>query len=286
MSILVNEKTKVIVQGITGNQGSFHTNEMLNYGTKIVGGVRPGKGSQEVFGVPVFNTVKELLKEKKADWSVLFVPAPNLKSAAFEALNNNLNIIIITENAPIRDTIEIVNLAKQKNLLVIGPNCPGIVSQQKTKIGIMPNHLFKDKGSIGVISRSGSLTYEISKHLSDSKLGQSTVIGIGGDPIIGIDFIDALKLFEKDKETDKIVLIGEIGADSEERAAEFIASKMKKEVVAYIVGRTAPEGKRMGHAGAIISGNTGTAKNKIETFKKYHINVAEIPSQISKLLKN
>src|SRR3989344_2418545 len=189
MSILVNQKTRVIVQGITGNQGSFHTKEMLDYGTNIVAGVRPGKGGQEVFGVPVFNTITEVLKEKKADWSILFVPAPNLKSAALEALNNNLNIIIITENVPIKDTIEIVNIANKKNLKVIGPNCPGVVSNSKIKIGIMPNHLFNKNGPIGVISRSGSLTYEISKHLSDANLGQSTVLGIGGDPIIGIDFI-------------------------------------------------------------------------------------------------
>src|SRR3989344_172722 len=286
MSILVDEKTKIIVQGITGNQGSFHTKQMLEYGTKIVGGVRPGKGGELVCNVPVYDTVKELLKEKKASWSILFVPAPSLKSAAFEALDNNLNIIIITENVPIKDTIEILNKANKYNLKVIGPNCPGIVSQQKIKIGIMPNHIFNDKGPIGVISRSGSLTYEISKILSYNKLGQSTVIGIGGDSIIGIDFIDALKLFEKDKEKDKIVLIGEIGADSEERAAEFIHNKMTKEVVSYIVGRTAPEGKRMGHAGAIVSGNTGTAKTKVETFKKFKIKVADIPSQIPKLLKN
>ena len=286
MSILVNKLSRVIVQGITGNQGSFHTKEMIDYGTNIAGGVRPGKGGQEVYGVPVFNTVKELLKEKKAEWSILFVPAPNLKEAAFEALANKLNIIIITENVPIRDTIEIVNKAKSNKLNVIGPNCPGIVSNKETKIGIMPNHLFMNKGPIGVISRSGSLTYEISKHLSDSNLGQSTIIGIGGDPIIGIDFIDALKLFNKDKETEKIVLIGEIGGDSEERAAEFISKEMKKEVVAYIVGKTAPEGKRMGHAGAIVSGNTGTAKTKIETFKKFGIEVAKVPSEISKLLRN
>ncbi|MBS3146785.1 succinate--CoA ligase subunit alpha [Candidatus Woesearchaeota archaeon] len=286
MSILVNQKTRVIVQGITGNQGSFHTKEMLDYGTNIVAGVRPGKGGQEVFGVPVFNTITEVLKEKKADWSILFVPAPNLKSAALEALNNNLNIIIITENVPIKDTIEIVNIANKKNLKVIGPNCPGVVSNSKIKIGIMPNHLFNKNGPIGVISRSGSLTYEISKHLSDANLGQSTVLGIGGDPIIGIDFIEALKLFEKDKETEKIVLVGEIGSDTEERAAEFISKKISKQVVAYIVGKTAPEGKRMGHAGAIISGNTGTALTKIQTFNKFGIEVAKIPSQIPKLLKN
>lgn len=286
MSILVDEKVKIIVQGITGNQGSFHTKQMLEYGTKIVGGVRPGKGGEEVYGVPVYNTVKEALKEKRASWSILFVPAPNLKVAAFEALVNNLNIIIITENVPIKDTIEIINKAKSKNLKVIGPNCPGIVSQQKTKIGIMPNHIFNNKGPVGIISRSGSLTYEISKILSDSNLGQSTVIGIGGDPIIGIDFIDALRLFEKDKETEKIVIVGEIGGDSEERAAKFINKNISKDVIAYIVGKTAPEGKRMGHAGAIVSGNTGTAKTKIETFKKYGIKVAEIPSQIPKLLMN
>lgn len=284
MSILVDERAKILVQGITGNQGTFHTKQMLEYGTKIVGGVRPGKGGEEVYGIPVYNTVKEALKQKNASWSILFVPAPNLKVAAFEALDNNLNIIIITENVPIKDTIEILNKAKSKKLKVIGPNCPGIVSQQKIKIGIMPNHIFNNKGSIGIISRSGSLTYEISKILSDSNLGQSTVIGIGGDPIIGLDFIDALKLFEKDKDTEKIVIVGEIGGDSEERAAKFINDNISKDVIAYIVGKTAPEGKRMGHAGAIVSGNTGTAKTKIETFKKYNIKVADIPSQIPKLL--
>jgi len=253
MSILINKKTKVIIFGITGRQGSFHTKQMLAFGTNIVAGVTPGKGGQKVEGVPVYNSVKEALKKHKANWAALFVPAPFAKEAAEDALNNGLHTVIITEGLPQHDAVHIMGVAKKKRKIVLGPNCPGLCSVEECKIGIMPNQIFK-KGHVGIISRSGTLTYEIVHQLSMSGMGQTTTIGIGGDPVIGLHFIDALKLFAKDKNTKKIVIVGEIGGDLEERTAREIRKITKKKVVAYIAGRTAPPGKRMGHAGAIISG--------------------------------
>ncbi len=281
--ILLNKDTSAIVQGITGYQGGFHTQLMLDYGTKIVAGVTPGKAGERVHGVPVFDTVADALKVKKAEWSVLFVPAKFAKSAAFEALNNGLNIIIITEGIPVHDSIEIMALAEKKKLKVLGPNCPGIATPGEAKLGIIPGQFLK-KGNIGIVSRSGTLTYEVANLLSKEGLGQSTIVGIGGDPVIGIDFIDILREFEKDKDTKVVVVIGEIGGDMEERAAKFLKG-YKKKVVAYIAGLTAPEGKRMGHAGAIISGSTGTAKAKVEALEKAGVKVARLPSEIIKLLK-
>jgi len=283
MSILINKQTKVIVQGITGNQGSFHTNLMKAYGTQIVAGVTPGKQGQLVEDIPVYNTIEEALKEHEADYSIIFVPAKFTKAAAIEALNNNLNIVIITEGVPIHDTIEIMKLAKEKDLIVIGPNCPGMITPEESKLGIMPGHIFK-KGEVGMISRSGTLTYEIINELTRNNIGQSSVIGIGGDQIIGFNFIDALKHLENDDDTKKIVMIGEIGGNLEEKAAEFIKDNVTKPVVAYIAGKTAPKGKTMGHAGAIISGKSGTAESKTAALEKANVKVANLPSEIVKLL--
>jgi succinyl-CoA synthetase alpha subunit len=284
MGILIDKNTKVIVQGITGKHGSFHTQMMRAYGTNIVAGVTPGKGGQKISCIPVYNTVKEALKKHEAQWSAIFVPAPHAKDAAIEALDAGLNIVIITENIPVFDTLEILSKAEEKKKKVIGPNCPGITSVGESKIGIMPNHIFK-KGDVGVLSRSGTLTYEIIYQLTKKGIGQSIAAGIGGDQITGMDFIDMLKLLEKDKNTKKIVLIGEIGGEAEIRAAEYIKKHIKKQVVAFIAGRSAPPGKKMGHAGAIISGNKETAQAKIDSLRKAGVKVAMLPSEIPKLLK-
>lgn len=285
MGILIDKDTKVIVQGITGNQGTFHTGLMQEYGTRIVAGVTPGKGGRKVNNVPVYNTVKDALKKHKASWSVVFVPARFAKAAALEAIDAGLNVLIITENIPLHDNIAIQAAARKKGCVVVGPNTAGLVTVGECKLGIMPNHIFK-KGKVGVVSRSGTLTYEIVDELTKSGLGESTVVGIGGDIIIGTDFVDALRLFEQDKKTEAVVLIGEIGGDLEERAAEFILHHMTKKVVAYIAGRTAPKGKRMGHAGAIISGSSGTAESKTEALEAAGIAVAKLPSEIIKLLRD
>lgn len=283
MSILINKFTKVIVQGITGNQGSFHTKLMKQYGTNIVAGVTPGKAGQKIENIPVYNTVKQALKKHKADFSIAFVPAKFIKDAAFEALQNNLNLIIITEGIPVHDTLEIVNAFKKKKKILIGPNCPGLITPEESKIGIIPGYVCK-KGDVGIVSRSGTLTYEISNELTKNNIGQSTIIGIGGDPVVGLDMIKVLKLFEKDPETKKIILVGEIGGDIEERAAEYIKNNISKKVIAFIAGKTAPKGKRMGHAGAIIEGETGTFESKIKALKKANIKIAELPSDIPKFL--
>lgn len=284
MGILIDKGTKVIVQGITGNQGTFHAGLMQEYGTDIVAGVTPGKAGEKVNEIPVYNTVKDALVEHKASWSVIFVPARFAKDASFEAIGAGLNIVIITENIPLHDNIAIQAAAAKKGCVVVGPNTAGLTTVGECKLGIMPNHIFKP-GRIGVVSRSGTLTYEIVDELTRSGLGESTVVGIGGDMVIGTDFIDALRLFEKDTKTEAVVLIGEIGGDLEERAAEFVKQNMSKRVVAYIAGRTAPEGKRMGHAGAIISGSAGTAESKTAALEAAGIPVAKLPSEIINLLK-
>ena len=284
MAIIIDGNTKVLVQGVTGSQGSFHTKLMKEYGAKIVAGVTPGKKGQVVEGIPVFNSVKEALEYESADVSIIFVPAKFAKDAAFESLENNLDIIIITEHVPVHDAIDIMALAKKKNRIVVGPNCPGVISPGKSKLGIMPSHIFKE-GHIGVISRSGTLTYEIVNELTRNGFGQSTVVGIGGDPVIGLDFIEGLKLFEEDEQTEAIVLIGEIGGNMEEKTAEFLKYNLSKPVVAYIAGRTAPEGKRMGHAGAIIQGKSGTAESKVKAFEEVDVKVVRLPSEIVKTLK-
>jgi len=287
MSIIVNEDSRVVVQGITGNEGRFHTASMLQYGTKIVAGVTPGKGGQQIEGIPVYDTVSEAVTRHGANTSIIFVPARFTQSAAIEAINADIKtLVVITEGLPQRDAIELVARANKKgDVNIIGPNCPGIINPlRKIKVGIMPNHIFRP-GSVGIASRSGTLTYEITWHISHAGLGQSTCVGLGGDPIVGLDFIKVLEMFKEDEETQGVVLIGEIGGNAEELAAQYIAeTNYPKPVVAYIAGRSAPPGKRMGHAGAIIMGNTGTASSKIEAFTKAGIPVAEKPSDITGLL--
>ena len=280
MSILVDKKTKVIVQGITGQAGSFHARQMIEYGTKLVGGVTPGKGGTTCEGTPVFNTVQAAVRTTGANASCIFVPAKFAVEAIREAVDAGIGLIVcITEGIPVLDMVRVKPILKEKGVRLIGPNCPGVITPEACKIGIMPGYIHK-RGPIGVLSRSGTLTYEAVWQLSQLGLGQSTCIGIGGDPILGNDFVDLLALFEKDDETEAVLLIGEIGGTAEEEAASFIQKQFKKPVCAFVAGRTAPPGRRMGHAGAIISGGRGTAAQKIETLYKHGIAVAESPGQI------
>jgi len=285
MGIIVGKDTRAVVQGITGTQGSFHTRLMLDYGTKIVAGVTPGKGGVKVLGVPVYDTVKEAVLRHDANASIIFVPAPFAAEAALEAMDANIKaVIIITEHIPIRDSIQIMAYAKQQGVTVIGPNTPGVITPGECKLGIMPAHIFTH-GVVGIASRSGTLTYEIAAELTKHGLGQSTCFGLGGDPIVGLSFVDALKMFEGDGQTKAVVLIGEIGGNAEEQAAEYIAMmKYPKRVVAFVAGRTAPSGKRMGHAGAIVMGKAGTAVGKIEAFRAAGVKVAARPSDIAEFL--
>ena len=280
MSIFADENSRVIVQGITGKEGSFHAKSCLDYGTKILGGVTPKKGGERIFDLPVFNTVKEAVNELNADTSMIFVPAKYASGAIREAAESGIKTIIcITEGIPVLDMIETKKIVKSNGARLIGPNCPGIISPEKCKIGIMPSSIHR-KGSVGIVSRSGTLTYEAVYQLTQNGFGQSTCIGIGGDQIIGTSFIDVLKAFQEDKETEAICLIGEIGGDGEEEAAEFIKNNVTKPTVAFIAGQSAPKGKRMGHAGAIISGNKGTAKSKIEALENAGAVVCESPANI------
>ncbi|MGH7197479.1 MAG: succinate--CoA ligase subunit alpha [Candidatus Omnitrophota bacterium] len=280
MSILVNKDTKVICQGITGKAGSFHAQQCLEYGTKLVAGVTPKKGGTFVGMIPVYDTVKEAVAKTGATASMIYVPAPFALSAIKEAVDAGIRLIVcITEGIPTLDMARAVEVARSKNARIIGPNCPGIITSGECKIGIMPGYIHK-KGSVGVISRSGTLTYEAVWQLTAVGLGQSTSIGIGGDPVIGTGFIDALELFEKDPDTKAVLLIGEIGGSQEEEAADFIQKHMKKKVAAFIAGTTAPKGKRMGHAGAIISGSSGTAQEKISTLEKKGVLVVRDLSRI------
>lgn len=283
MGILINNQTRVVVQGITGNLGSFHARLMKDYGTNIVAGVTPGKGGSSVHGVPVYDTVEEAQKERPLDASIIFVPAQFAAEAALEAIDNKIKtIVIITEHIPIKDSIEIISYARKKETSIIGPNTPGILATGQCKLGIMPTQVFMS-GNIGIASRSGTLTYEIATNLTKNQIGQSTCIGLGGDPITGLNFIDALKLFEKDPETKIVVLIGEIGGNLEELTAEYIAGGYSKPVIAYVAGRTAIPGKRMGHAGALIMGKSGTAESKIKAFTNAGVTVAQKPSDIAVL---
>lgn len=285
MAILVNQNTKVIVQGITGQHGSFHAQQMVAYGTKVVGGVTPGKGGQKVDQIPVFNSVQEAVDKTGADASVIYVPAKFSKDAILEAAAAKIKLVVcITEGIPTLDMVEVALKLKGSKTRLIGPNCPGIITPEACKIGIMPGYIHK-RGKIGLVSRSGTLTYEAVWQLTSLGLGQSTCIGIGGDPILGTNFIDCLDMFEKDPETEAVFMIGEIGGTAEEQAAEFIKKNMRKPVAAFIAGRTAPPGKRMGHAGAIISGGSGTAPEKIAKLRDCGIIVAESPAEIGNTMQ-
>jgi len=284
MAVLIDQNTRVLVQGITGREGEFHTRQMLEYGTQVVAGVTPGKGGQEVLGVPVFDTVKQAVAATGADASVIFVPAPFAADAVLEAADAGVRLVVcITEGIPVQDMVKTVALVRQKGVRLIGPNCPGIMTAGQCKIGIMPGNIFTP-GPVGLISRSGTLTYEIVDLLTKSGLGQSTCIGIGGDPVLGSTFADLLPLFEADAETQAIVLVGEIGGSDEEIAAEYIRT-MRKPVVGFISGRSAPPGKRMGHAGAIISGRTGTPQAKVDALRAAGVPVADALYEIPELVK-
>lgn len=284
MSILIDETTKVLVQGITGGQGRFHTGEMLSYGTKVVGGVTPGRSGEEVSGLPVFDTVKEAKAATGANTSIIYVPPRFATDSILEAIDAEMQLIVcITEGIPVLDMARVKQYIAGKSSLLLGPNCPGLISPGKSKVGILPGYIHKP-GRVGVVSRSGTLTYEAVSQLSIRNIGQSTAIGIGGDPIRGLGFVDVLKQFEKDPDTDAVVLIGEIGGSGEEEAAEYIRLNMTKPVAAFISGQTAPKGKRMGHAGAIISGGKGTASGKIAALEDAGVVVAPTPDRIGEAL--
>ena len=285
MSIFVDDATRVIVQGITGRDGSFHTQGMLDYKTKVVAGVTPGRGGQTLHGVPIFDSVVEARGATGADTSVIYVPAPFAADAVYEAVDAGMKFIVcITEGIPVNDMIQVYATVERSGARLLGPNCPGIISPGKCKVGILPGSIHRP-GPVGVVSRSGTLTYQVVDDLSRAEIGQSTCVGIGGDPIIGTSFLDCLEQFEKDPETKAVVMIGEIGGTDEQEAARYIKSAMRKPVVGFIAGRTAPPGKRMGHAGAIISGGGGTAAEKIQALNEAGVPVARIPAEIPGLVK-
>ncbi|MBL4952666.1 succinate--CoA ligase subunit alpha [Neobacillus sp. OS1-32] len=284
MSVFINKDTLVLVQGITGGTARFHTKQMLEYGTKIVGGTSPGKGGQEVEGVPVFNTVREAVEATGANASVIYVPAPFAADSIIEAVDAELDLVIcITEHIPVLDMVKVKRYMEGKKTRLVGPNCPGVITADECKIGIMPGYIHK-KGHVGVVSRSGTLTYEAVHQLTQAGIGQTTAVGIGGDPVNGTNFIDVLKAFNEDPETYAVIMIGEIGGTAEEEAAKWVQANMTKPVVGFIGGRTAPPGKRMGHAGAIISGGKGTADEKIRVMNECGIKVAETPAVMGETL--
>ena len=280
MSVLIDERTRLVVQGFTGREGSFHSEQMIAYGTKVVAGVTPGKGGTKHIDVPVFNTVADAVKQTGANASVIFVPPPFAADAILEAIDSRLPLVVcITEGIPTLDMVRVAAVLRESKTRLIGPNCPGLISPGKCKIGIMPGHIHK-AGHVGLVSRSGTLTYEAVDQLTRLGIGQSTCIGIGGDPIIGTNFLDAIKLFNEDAETQAIVMIGEIGGNAEETAAEYIKAHLKKPVVGFVAGQTAPPGRRMGHAGAIISGGQGTAKTKYAAMQAAGIHTVQSPAEI------
>ena len=285
MSILVGNDTRLLVQGITGREGAFHTEQMVEYGTNVVAGVTPGKKGQTVAGVPVFDTVKDAVAETGANTSIIYVPARFAPDAIYEAVDNGIALVIcITEGVPVNDMIPVYHHVREKGARLIGPNCPGLITPGEAKVGIMPGFIH-EPGKVGLVSRSGTLTYEVVDALTKAGLGQSSAVGIGGDPVIGTSFVDVLELFQNDPDTEAIVMIGEIGGDDEEVAAEFIKANVTKPMAGFIAGRTAPPGKRMGHAGAIISGGAGTAEGKIAALEAAGVKVADSPSQVPQLLK-
>ncbi len=286
MSILVNKDSKIVCQGITGNQGSFHTEQCIDYGTRVVAGVTPGRGGEEHLGVPVYNTMREAVSESGADVSMIYVPAPFAADAILEAADSGVGLVVcITEGIPVLDMVKVKSALARYDCRLIGPNCPGIITPEECKIGIMPGYIHK-KGKIGVVSRSGTLTYEAVYQTTTNGLGQSTCVGIGGDPVRGMNFIDCLELFEADPETEGVVMVGEIGGTDEEAAAEYIQSNVSKPVVAYIAGVTAPPGKRMGHAGAIIAGGKGTAEDKFRALDAAGVATVRSPAELgSKMLE-
>ncbi|HRV93856.1 MAG TPA: succinate--CoA ligase subunit alpha [Anaerolineae bacterium] len=284
MGILVGKNTRLVVQGITGREGAFHTQQMIEYGTNVVAGVTPGKGGEWVHGVPVFDTVKEAVTATEANTSIIYVPARFSADAIMEAADAGIELVVcITEGVPVLDMARAMAYLANKDIRLIGPNCPGLITPGEAKVGITPGHIHLP-GNVGLVSRSGTLTYEVVQALTDKGIGQSTAVGIGGDPIIGTKFIDTLKLFESDPLTDQVVLIGEIGGTDEQVAAQFIADHMSKPVTAFIAGRTAPPGKRMGHAGAIIQGGEGTADEKIRALEAVGVKVAELPTQVADIV--
>jgi succinyl-CoA synthetase alpha subunit len=291
MSILVNKNSKVIVCGITGSHGSFHTEQCISYGTKIVGGVTPGKGGIKHLGVPVFNTVSEAIKETGADTSMIFVPPPYAADSILECAYNGIKVIIcITEGIPVMDMARVKKhlnylKAQGRNVFLIGPNCPGVITPEEAKCGIMPGYIHK-KGKVGIVSRSGTLTYEAVWQITQEGIGESTVVGIGGDPIQGLNFVDVIKMFNEDPETEAILMIGEIGGSAEENAAEFIKKNVNKPVFAFVAGKTAPKGKRMGHAGAIVEGTTGTHQSKINALKDAGVYIIENLSETGKIVSS
>ncbi|MBD3285476.1 succinate--CoA ligase subunit alpha [candidate division WOR-3 bacterium] len=285
MSVFVDKDTRVLVQGITGRDGLFHALSMKEYGTEVAGGVTPGKGGQKVEGFPVFDSMEEAVRKTGANTSVIFVPERFASDAIVEAADAGVGLVVcITEGLPVKDMLQVVSYLERKGTKLIGPNCPGVISPGKSKVGILPGHIFRE-GNVGVVSRSGTLTYELVSHVTNAGLGQSTCVGIGGDPIIGSNFLDVLKMFAEDAETEAVVLVGEIGGSDEEEAARFIKDELGKPAVAFIAGRTAPKGKRMGHAGAIISGSSGTAEDKVAALSAAGIPVAAEPAEIAGLLK-
>ncbi|MCP4400801.1 MAG: succinate--CoA ligase subunit alpha [bacterium] len=285
MSILIDETSRVVVQGITGRDGRFHALKMREYGSQVVAGVTPGKEGQDVEGIPVFNSVEKAVKDTDADTALIFVPPHFAADAMCEASDAGIKLVVaITEGVPTIDVMNAIKFLERNGTLLLGPNCPGLISPGKCKVGILPDNIFKE-GKVGLISRSGTLTYEVVNQLTQTGFGQSTCIGMGGDPVIGMGFIDLLERFEADPQTEAVALIGEIGGNAEEQAAEFISTKMSKPVVAFIAGQTAPPGKRMGHAGAIISSGSGTAEEKIAAFEKIGVAVAKEPAEFPDLMK-